>query len=46
MEIGALAILIIISLAICWAEGTKTGRRFMEWALKNLIGIDVNELED
>ena len=46
MEIGILAILIIISLAICWSEGTKTGRKFTEWALKNFIGIDVNELED
>lgn len=30
MEIGVLAILVIISLAICWSEGTKTGRKFIE----------------
>jgi hypothetical protein len=46
MEIGVLAILIIISLSICWSEGTKIGRKFTEWALKNLIGIDTDELED
>lgn len=46
MEIGALAILIIISLVICWSEGTKTGRKFTEWGLKNLCGIDLNEMED
>ena len=46
MEIGALALLVIISLAICWSEGTKTGRKFTEWALKTFVDIDVNELED
>lgn len=46
MEIGALVILIIISLSICWSESTKMGRKLTEWTLKNLIGIDVNELED
>lgn len=46
MEIGALALLVIIGLAICWSEGTKTGRKFTEWSLKNLCDIDVNELED
>jgi hypothetical protein len=46
MEIGALVILTIIGLGVCWSEGTKTGRKFTEWALKNLIGIDVNDLED
>lgn len=46
MEIGVLALLVIIGLGICWTEGTKTGRKFTEWGLKNLIGIDVDELED
>lgn len=46
MEIVALAFLALISLAICWSEGTKTGRKFTECALKTFADIDVNELED
>ena len=46
MEIGALAFLALLGLTICWSEGTKTGRKFTDWALKNLCDIDPNELED
>ena len=46
MEIGALALLVIISLAVCWSEGTKTGRKFTEWALKTFTDININDLED
>lgn len=46
MEIGALAFLALISLAICWSEGTKTGRKFTEWALKTFTDININDLED
>ena len=46
MEIGAFVLLVVIGLAIVIGEKTKVGSKFTEWALKNLIGIDTNELED
>lgn len=46
MEIGALVILTVIALGILWIESTKTGSKFAEWGLKNLCGIDLNEVED
>ena len=46
MEIGVLALLVFISLTICWSEGTKTGRKFTEWALKTFADININDLED
>ena len=46
MEIGALVILTVISLAIVFGESTKTGRKVTEWGLKTLCGIDINEVED
>ena len=45
MEIGALGLLLIISLGILWIEGTKTGDRFITWASK-ICGVDLDELED
>ena len=46
MEIGALIILVIIGLLVVWGEKTKIGNKFSEWGLKNLMGINVDELED
>lgn len=46
MEIGVLAILIIISLSVLFAEKTSVGSKFTKWALKAFMDIDVNELED
>lgn len=46
MEIGVLALFILITLGTCFVEKTKIGGKFTDWALKNLCGIDINELED
>ena len=46
MEIGVLAILVIISLAVLFVEKTSVGTKFTEWALRTFMDIDVNELED
>ena len=46
MEIGALAILVIISLSVLFAEKTSVGTKFTNWALRTFVDIDVNELED
>ena len=46
MEIGALAILVIISLSILFVEKTSVGSKFTKWALRTFMDIDVNELED
>lgn len=46
MEIGALVIFGIIAVSIIIGEKTKVGNKFSEWGLKNLIGINVDELED
>lgn len=46
MEIGALVILAVIALGILFVESTKTGSKFAEWGLKNLVGININELKD
>lgn len=46
MEIGVAALFILITLGILFVEKTKVGSKFAEWGLKNLCGIDVNELED
>ena len=46
MEIGVLALFVLITLSICFGEKTKIGGKFADWALKNLVGIDVDNLED
>ncbi len=46
MEIGVLALFILIALGILFVEKTKVGNKFFEWCLKNLYGIDLDELED
>ena len=45
MEIGAPIILIILALAVVASE-TKFGSKVAEWGLKNLCGIDLDEVED
>ena len=43
MEIGALALFIIIALGITFVEKTKIGGKFANWGLKNLMGINIDE---
>lgn len=45
MEIGALAIL-IINLAICCGEHTKSGEKFFNWFGKKFFDIDLEQMED
>ena len=46
MEIGVVALFILITLGILFVEKTEVGSKFAEWGLKNLCGIDLNEMED
>ena len=43
MEIGVLALLVIIALTVLFVEKTKFGGKFAEWGLKNLMGINIDE---
>ena len=43
MEIGVLALFILISLGILFGEKTKVGSKFAKWGLKNLVGINIDE---
>lgn len=45
MEIGALFILVIISLSVCFAE-TKLGQKITHFISKKFCNIDINEWED
>lgn len=45
MEIGALAILILLSLGVCLAE-TKVGEKFISIFAKKFCDIDIDELEE
>ena len=46
MEIGVTFSLCIICLTVLFEEKTYIGAKFVEWCLKNLCNIDLNELED
>lgn len=45
MEIGALFILVVMSLSVCFAE-TKLGQKITYFIFKKFYNIDINEWED
>jgi hypothetical protein len=46
MEIGVLILLVVGLIVGGFMEGTKIGRKFTVWSLKEFCDIDINDYEE